>query len=307
MSSNPELNKKCAPTKSYSDGSCLTLEGAKEISKVYNTNNQQKINITNNKYDIVKQLENVTKDECKGQHKCIIKKYGRKIQDKDIKYDVVKNTLRPDGDGAGKGKWLSTTHIMEVLEQYQSKYNDFISFGAVPADFLELKDLGIHKLDFDELIKDGKTKIGLVINLDEHWKNGSHWVGLYCDLLKGQLYYFDSYGEEPSKRTKLFNNNIIKFLYEKKYKKKINMNKLVKNNYEKYINKLQPFDIKHNSIRHQYGNSDCGVYSINFILRLLKGETFDEITKNITKDETVEKCRGVYFNNVDSKTLKEVN
>jgi Ulp1 family protease len=54
-------------------------------------------------------------------------------------------------------------------------------------------------------------------------------------------------------------------------------------------------DIQHNKIRHQQKGSECGVYSINFILRLLKGETFDEITNNITLDEEVNKCRKVYF------------
>lgn len=307
MNSNQELNKKCAPTKNYTDGSCLSLEGLKEISKVYNNNNQKKVNINNNKYDMVKQLENNTKDECNGIHKCIIKKYGREIKNEDLKEDVLKNTLRPDGDGAGKGKWLSTTHIVDVLEQYEKKYPHFLSLGAVPADFLDLKDLGIYKLDFNQLVKDGKTIIGMVINLDEHWKSGSHWVAWYCNLLNGQVYYFDSYGERPSKRTKLFNNKVIKYLYKKRYNKNLKINNVVKNKYDKYLNRLQIFDIKYNTVRHQYGDSDCGVYSINFILRMLKGETFDYITKNITKDETVAKCRGVYFNNVDSKTLREIS
>jgi len=307
MSSVEELNKKCAPTKTFENGSCITLDGLKEISKVYNNNNQKKINITNNKYELVKQIENNTMDECNGQHKCIIKKYGRKVQNEKLREDLTKNTLRPDGSGAGKGKWLSTTHIDDVLEQYMHKYKHFMSLGAVPADFLDLKDLNIHNLDFNELIKEGKTHIGFVINLDEHWKSGSHWVGWFGDLDKGKIYYFDSYGEPPSKRTKKFNNKVIKFLYEKKYNKKLNINKVLKKD-SKYTNKINSeFEIKYNTVRHQYGNSDCGVYSINFILRMLKGETFDDITQNITKDEDVSKCRGVYFDNVDSKTLKEIN
>ena len=36
-------------------------------------------------------------------------------------------------------------------------------------------------------------KIGMVINLDEHWKRGSHWVGLYANIDKSQIYFFDSY------------------------------------------------------------------------------------------------------------------
>jgi hypothetical protein len=36
---------------------------------------------------------------------------------------------------------------------------------------------------------------------------------------------------------------------------------------------------------------------MNFILRLLKGESFFDITNNITKDDDVNKCREVYFTN----------
>ena len=56
-------------------------------------------------------------------------------------------------------------------------------------------------------------------------------------------------------------------------------------------------DVRHNKTQHQKGNSECGVYSINFILRLLKGKTFDHITRKRVKDESVNKCRKVYFCN----------
>ena len=44
----------------------------------------------------------------------------------------------------------------------------------------------------------------MVINLDTHDKGGSHWVGLYTDLLKKQIYFFDSYGHKPEKEIKNF-------------------------------------------------------------------------------------------------------
>ena len=50
---------------------------------------------------------------------------------------------------------------------------------------------------------------------------------------------------------------------------------------------LKEIDIRHNKTQHQRGNSECGVYSINFILRLLKGKTFDHITRKRTTDEKV--------------------
>ena len=61
------------------------------------------------------------------------------------------------------------------------------------------------------------------------------------------------------------------------------------------IKKLSNFDIKFNNIQHQFKNSECGVYSINFIIRLANGESFDSITQNITKDDQLNLCRQVYF------------
>ena len=57
------------------------------------------------------------------------------------------------------------------------------------------------------------------------------------------------------------------------------------------------YDVRYNKKQHQFKNSECGVYSMNFIIRLLNGETFDNIIGNITKDEAMNECRQVYFRN----------
>jgi hypothetical protein len=214
--------------------------------------------------------------------------------------EISKNTFRPEGP-ANKYDWLSTTDIDKVVEQYQQKHKDFLFLGAVPADFEDLPILGVKDLDFDELKKNNKNKIGMVINLDEHNKSGSHWVALYTDLNKGQIYYFDSFAKKPSKRTRKFINKIVKYLYKNKYNKDIKINDIIQplknKTTSKIVNDVQKFDIKYNTIQHQFNNSECGVYSINFVVRLVGGETFDEVTKDITKDEKMNECRGVYFRN----------
>ena len=47
---------------------------------------------------------------------------------------------------------------------------------------------------------------------------------------------------------------------------------------------MSKFDIRYNNVQHQFKNSECGVYSINFVIRLAQGETFNDIVNNITKD-----------------------
>ena len=90
-------------------------------------------------------------------------------------------------------------------------------------------------------------------------------------------------------------------MYKKKYNKTLNINKILNNvksnKKDQDIINLQNFDIRHNKIQHQFKNSECGVYSINFIIRLVGGETFDDITKNITNDDFMNGCRNTYFRN----------
>jgi hypothetical protein len=83
-------------------------------------------------------------------------------------------------------------------------------------------------------------------------------------------------------------------MYNKKYNKKLNTDGFLKLDHTAN-NIFNSFDVRYNKKQHQFKNSECGVYSINFIIRLLKGETFNEITENITKDDEMNNCRNVYF------------
>jgi hypothetical protein len=294
------MDTKCAPSKIYKDGSCFTLKSLKKIAESYNLKNpNNKISISDNKEKMVDELEKKLSNKCNEQTCWLRMDFVEALRDEEIK----NNTFRPEGPSK-KNEWLSTSDINNVVQQYQEKYKNFLFLGAVPADFEEIPILGIKDLDLDDVVKNGKTKIGMVINLDEHWKSGSHWVALYTDLDKGQIYYFDSFAKKPYKRTRKFINRIVKYLYRNKYRKDIKINNVIQKlkggNNNKVLDEFKPFDIKYNTIQHQFNNSECGVYSINFIVRLVRGESFDEITENITKDDEMNKCRGSYFRNVNT-------
>ena len=51
----------------------------------------------------------------------------------------------------------------------------------------------------------------------------------------------------------------------------------------------------YNKVRHQFKNSECGVYSMHFIINLLEGKTFEDVTKNIIKDDDMLKNRDLYY------------
>ena len=299
-----DADKRCAPSKKYENKSCFSLKSLQEIAKEYNKKHQDKIIITDDKENLVEQLETKFSKLCSTQTCWLETKILKEIDNNDIH----NNTFRPFGPDT-KYAWLSTTHINDVINQYQTINNNFLFLGTVPYNFLEIPQLGLDNFNFEENFNKEKYKIGLVINLDEAHQSGSHWVGLYADLLKNQVYFFDSVGKPPRKKIKKFINKIIDFLYKKYYKSFINVSNIInsinklgnKEKRQKYFkqfaNKLKHFDIRYNHIQHQFKNSECGVYSINFLIRLVKNESFDNIINDITKDDRMNECRKVYFNN----------
>jgi len=287
------MDTKCAPSKKYIDGSCFTFDALKEIAVKYNNNNKNNQILIDKltKKELVTELNNKLSNVCSEQTCWLKLDFIKEIDNEEIH----NNTFRPEGPKK-KYEWLNTLNINDVIAQYHDLYPEFLFLGAVPYDFEELPILGIHNIDFKKLEEENKTKISLVINLDEHYKSGSHWVGLYVDLEKYQIYYIDSVGKKPKKRIRKFITKIFKYMYHKKFNQKININNIIKQKYNKY---LSDFDIRYNDLQHQYKNSECGVYSIYFILELLKGNTFDNIVTERVTDEMVNKYRTLFFRNVN--------
>jgi hypothetical protein len=303
---NPNKDEyKCAPNKIYYDGSCFSLESLIKIAKKYNDTNNDKIDITESKENLVKILNDKLSDYCKEQTCWLKLNIIKELEDEEINY----NTFKPLGP-INKYEWLNTNHINQVIHQYHVMNDDFIFLGTVPYDFEDLPILGFNEIKFDELYKNNKIKIGLVINLDEHYKSGSHWVGLFANLKKNQIYYFDSTGRKPLKRIRKFINRIIKFMYNRMFKNNLSITKLIndinknKNNisflkkYNELNNILSNFDIRYNNIQHQFKNSECGVYSIHFIIKLVNDNNFDDVINNIINDDDMHKYRNIFFRNV---------
>jgi len=286
------MNDKCAPGNKYENGSCYTLDNLINIAIAFNKNfPNEKIILKSDKKYLLRSLSRNMKNKfnCNNQI-CWLKTNILKNMDNE---NINFFTFRPEGP-ENRSEWLSTNDINKVVYQYEKVYNDFEFYGAVPYDFQDLPILNVSNINFNNLLNSKKSRIGLVINLDNHTEPGSHWVALYSDLKKNQIYFFDSFAKKPGKEIKKFLGKILKFLYKKKYNKKLTENMINNKNPN-----LEYLDVRYNKIRHQFKNSDCGVYSINFILRLLKGESFDDITNNITKDDKMNDCRTVYFANVN--------
>lgn len=280
-------DKKCAPGQFFYSGSCIRLSILIEMVNAYNkdigeTNgiklnrNLEILNPGKYKKYLITEFNKRLGDKCSTQ-KCWTQQNFINNMRSIAQTELKKFTFRPNGP-AGKFKWLSTVNILEVMSQYENQYPEFKYLGTVPLDFESLDHTGLRDIDFSNLVRNNKTKLGMVINLDPSYEPGSHWVGLYSDLNNGYIYFFDSYGIPPEKEIRSFMRKIANFVETK-------MN-------------IQPI-VDSNKIRHQYKKSECGVYSINFIDRMLKGETFEQICQSRIPDEDINKMRTVYFNNVN--------
>ena len=112
--------------------------------------------------------------------------------------------------------------------------------------------------------------------MDKHDKDGSHWVALFINMKKREIYYLDSYGEKIPRQVK-------------KFAKKVQKQSLK-------IGDKKEYKLIENKRRHQFSESECGMYSLYFIIQMLKGTTFKKFTSKRIKDNYMMKLRKIYFN-----------
>ena len=68
-----------------------------------------------------------------------------------------------------------------------------------------------------------------------------------------------------------------------------------KNITTKYSKAGEPFKMYYNDIRHQFKNSECGVYSMHFISECLSGKHFKDVINNRVLDDDMNKNRNIFY------------
>jgi len=181
-------------------------------------------------------------------------------------------------------EWLSSIDILQVMNQYEKKYKCFDFLGPSPIDYDTHKLYGkcvweeLCHFDLDKHLQKKHNKIGVIFNLDPHYKGGSHWVSLFINIKNKTIFFFDSTGEQIPPQINKFVNTVIE--QGKQLPKPINFK----------------FDQNY-PVEHQYGNTECGIYSIFFIIHMLEDKITGHYLKtNILKDEYIENFRKVYYN-----------
>lgn len=178
--------------------------------------------------------------------------------------------------------WLDNFNIEDVMTQYTEAFSWFLFKGVLPIDFsapspyIKDRNICLHPeicdLDLAVEYKKGIRAIGFIFNLDPHFKGGSHWVALYIDIHNINhpwCGYFDSYGYRPPALISRFMRS--------------------------FRTNHPDIELMYNSRRFQYGNSECGMYSLYFILSMIHEVKFKTFCKKSISDAYMLELRHVLF------------
>lgn len=195
----------------------------------------------------------------------------------------------PQSWKANRTEWLSTTDIQSVMKQYEKAHTGFHFVGAVPVDFASPHDSGqmgkcvvqaLCNVRISQWWKRGVRQIGIVYNLDAHDEPGSHWVSSFIDIDACKVYYYDSFGAEPPYEIHRFLNNVASQLSD--------------------FHDDQSCDVQTNTFRHQFKNTECGIYSMYFIATMLNGErSYEDFVQNGLNDTQMNAYRHTFYNTLD--------
>lgn len=201
--------------------------------------------------------------------------------------------VAPETWNNSKGsKWLSSEDIDTVMRQYELARPDFMFIGVSPIDFADRPaHLGgrcvspaICSLDLPGIIKSRqKLHLGVVLNMDKHTASGSHWVSIYVGLDPRApnygVFYYDSVANPPDKRVNVWMKGIQHTV--------IDLTRQIKG---------KRFQIAHNTVRRQFGQSECGIFSMMFLIHCMYGmSSFKEVCQVLGGDDVMKAMRTVLF------------
>lgn len=188
----------------------------------------------------------------------------------------------PEEWSSNPEEWLSSLDIDRVEKQYSKVFARYYYVGSIPIDFDKKNETGkclvssLCSLDIKSLYNKGYTQIGIVFNTDVSTGPGQHWIALFCDIgpefEHGRITYFDSYSKSPE-------SEIQRLM--RRWKDQWDATGIHK----------KPMKLTYNKTRHQYQDSECGMYCLYFHYCCLMGIPME---KRIP-DEIVRSFRGVLF------------
>lgn len=231
--------------------------------KVYNSEHPNELAIKESD-DIWLSLKKKLHSKCKsGRTECIVA-------------HLLNRPKAPNSWTTEPKDWLSSIDIENVEKQYMKLFPKYKFLGCIPIDF-DLKSKSgqclvnvLCSLKLKDLYNQGFQKFGIVFNTDKHDGPGQHWFALFCDISPeleyGRITYFDSYATKPEKEIKILMS---------RWKQEIDSLRLFS----------KPLELSRNITKHQFKDSECGMYSLYFhyccLLEIPMDERIPDDTMNI--------------------------
>jgi len=272
----------CSPENKEKEYTCYSDSDLNKLKEMWNIRHPDKpINTTDSK-QIWQQLKEYYASVC-NKETCWVRQMTKNTKMEQELLDAFAPES-PKEWNKNPNEWLSSIDILKVMNQYEKKYKCFDFIGPSPIDYDTHKLYGecvweeLCHFNLKDQIQKGHTKVGVIFNLDPHYKGGSHWVSLFINIKKKTIFYFDSAGEPIPEQIKKFVDNVI--VQGHKLSVPINFK----------------FD-QNNPVEHQYGNTECGVYSIFFIIHMLEDKITGHYLKtHMLKDEYMQQFRNIFYN-----------
>lgn len=161
----------------------------------------------------------------------------------------------PDSWVVKPTEWLSSVDIEQVEKEFEKLFASYKFLGCIPIDFDLKSPTGKCLVDalcstnLKDLYRKGKTQIGIVFNTDVSTGPGEHWMALFCDISpeldQPRVTFFDSYSAKPEKEIQ-------------------HLMKRWADEWDSTGVHDKPMLTTYNGTRHQYKDSECGVYSLYF-------------------------------------------
>jgi hypothetical protein len=192
---------------------------------------------------------------------------------------LLRRPKAPAEWAVNRWEWLSSDDIDAIEKNFMKVFSDYFYVGTVPIDFnlkSETKKClvsALCKMKLPDLYAKGKHRIGIVINTDPHDGPGEHWVCVFCDIRPELEYprmtYFDSYAQKPE-------SEVVELM--QKWKEQ----------WDATGNHSKGMELTYNDTRHQYKDSECGVYCIYFhyacLMEIPMGERIPDDVINAFRD-----------------------
>lgn len=251
--------------------SWLDDEQVERLREVYNKEHPKETPIAKGDTDKVwDKLQERLASKCKtGRAECIVS-------------SLMSRPRAPKEWAVNRYEWLSSDDIQAIENNYMKVFPNYFFVGSVPIDF-DLKNETreclvsvLCSMKLPELYKQGYERVGIIFNTDPHDGPGQHWIALFADvrpeLQHGRITYFDSYAHEPEPEVK-------------------KLMRRWKEQWDATGIHSQPMKLSYNRTRHQYKDSECGMYCLYFHYACLTELPMD---KQIP-DEVINSFRNLLF------------